>query len=512
MIHWMCHDMHQSTCWKLQETPLKCVLVDWATHSLLLYHPWQNPWVSTMTSLLCHATSWWGSSHFKQVIQSAAFPPRHTHAPAYELQNIWQIPHSSSSFWWGNILHVLVTLYSWIHFTSVFFVSVLMVSLIMSFISHVLSDNILCIMCFVSLHVHKVTILGLLTFQMTAWSFRDALVELKVKNCFDKPMLQSTQGLCMGDIYFTEIQTTFKMCTVSFHLFLQFIEKGCFNPNKLPEDGYSHTTTGHTPGLHPRPISCGHRCVGIGNLIWRHRSPLGGMCSIDMVISHIRVVLAIGHDKPAPKCRAYMMLIGNYGGHMAFTMDLPYCIAYAAEYKHTDNPSRMTFHEPSNHGFAMTASNLVVQQLLSVVNWNPAERKLTTGGHLLILRGVQFGPRLFPNLVMPCNHAAPLIDSSTCQEVPFQMVGPFWAMDPVFPGLPGDLELFTAEEVAKLKELGVLNPPDAPGHLPLFPPLVSSSRGKSCVCHTGCTTSRFWYTGDRTILGSGSGWGVHPLQ
>ena len=32
-----------------------------------------------------------------------------------------------------------------------------------------------------SLHVHKVTILRLLTFKVTAWSFKDALAELKVK-------------------------------------------------------------------------------------------------------------------------------------------------------------------------------------------------------------------------------------------------------------------------------------------------------------------------------------------
>ena len=38
--------------------------------------------------------------------------------------------------------------------------------------------------------------------------------------------------------------------------------------------------------------------------------------------------------------------------------------------------------------------------------------------------------------------------------------------------------MFTAEEVAKLKELGVLNPPHVPEHLPLFPPLVPSSWGK----------------------------------
>ena len=58
------------------------------------------------------------------------------------------------------------------------------------------------------------------------------------------------------------------------------------------------------------------------------------------------------------------------------------------------------------------------------------------------------------------------------------MVGPFQATDPIFLSLPGNLELFTAEEVAKLKELGVLNPPNVPGHLPLFPPLVSSGWGK----------------------------------
>ena len=80
----------------------------------------------------------------------------------------------------------------------------------------------------------------------------------------------------------------------------------------------------------------------------------------------------------------------------------------------------------------------------------PSRKEVDHGGCLLILRGVQFGPGLFPDLAMPHNHATPLIDSSMCQEVPFQTVGPFQATDPVFPSLPGDLELFTGEEVAKL--------------------------------------------------------------
>ena len=64
------------------------------------------------------------------------------------------------------------------------------------------------------------------------------------------------------------------------------------------------------------------------------------------------------------------------------------------------------------------------------------------------------------------------------QEVPFWTIGPFRAIDTIFSSLPGDLELFTAKEVAKLKELGILNPPNAPEHLPLFPLLVPSSQGK----------------------------------
>ena len=163
---------------------------------------------------------------------------------------------------------------------------------------------------------------------------------------------------------------------------------------------------------------------------------------------------------------------------MAFATDPPYCVAYAADYKNTNDPSKMTPHEPLNHAYTMVTGNMVARRLLSVPNWEPVESKLTVGGRILILRGMHFDSGLFPDLVIPRNHAGPLVNSVMQQEVPFQTIGPFRATDPIFPGIPGDLELFMAEEVAKLKELGVLNPPNVLGHLPLFPPLESSSRGK----------------------------------
>ena len=64
------------------------------------------------------------------------------------------------------------------------------------------------------------------------------------------------------------------------------------------------------------------------------------------------------------------------------------------------------------------------------------------------------------------------------QDAPLWTIGPFQAVDTIFPGFPGNLELFTAKEVAQLKELGVLNPPHVPKRPPLFPPLVPSTRGK----------------------------------
>ena len=109
---------------------------------------------------------------------------------------------------------------------------------------------------------------------------------------------------------------------------------------------------------------------------------------------------------------------------MAIATDPPYCVAYAADYKNND-PSKMTPCEPLNHVYAMVTSKMVVRRLLSLPNWEPTDRRLTKGGCLLILRGVQFGPGLFPEIVIPHNHAGPLVDSAMRQEVPFQTVGPF---------------------------------------------------------------------------------------
>ena len=175
---------------------------------------------------------------------------------------------------------------------------------------------------------------------MTTWSFRDALEELESRGHFDELVLQSALALRLGDIRFTEIQTTIKMHAVRFNTFLRFVKQGSFNSENLPLDGYSQTTAillAFIPNWCLEDIES----IAIGNVIWRHGSPLGDISSISTVIDTIHSILNTQCKKSLLKHRVYMMLIGNYGGHMAFATDPPYCVAYAVDYKNND-PSKMT--------------------------------------------------------------------------------------------------------------------------------------------------------------------------
>ena len=125
----------------------------------------------------------------------------------------------------------------------------------------------------------------------------------------------------------------------------------------------------------------------------------------------------------------------------------------------------------------MVTTNMIVRRLLSLPHWEPTVRKQTKGGRLLIPRGMQFGPALFPEIVVPHNHASPPVDTVMWQEAPLRTIGPFQAIDTIFPSFPGGLELFTAEEVVQLKELGVLNPPQHSG--------ASAALSATCIHKSG---------------------------
>ena len=74
------------------------------------------------------------------------------------------------------------------------------------------------------------------------------------------------------------------------------------------------------------------------------------------------------------------------------------------------------------------------------------------GSCLVIPLGAQYD-HLLPEIMMPCNHWALLVDLSTGEPFPLVPVGDFQLEDNIFPGTPSDSLLYTSEELTKLQKM-----------------------------------------------------------
>ena len=52
-------------------------------------------------------------------------------------------------------------------------------------------------------------------------------------------ILQSMDGLHLGDIHFAKIQTTLRMCTMPITVLEKWVEGGSFSPEHMAQDDYS---------------------------------------------------------------------------------------------------------------------------------------------------------------------------------------------------------------------------------------------------------------------------------
>ena len=100
-------------------------------------------------------------------------------------------------------------------------------------------------------------------------------------------------------------------------------------------------------------------------------------------------------------------------------------------------------------------------------------------GCLLIPRGMQFPPDLFPQIVMLHNHATPYCDPKTGKDAPFITIGPFASKDTLFCSTTRDLELYTAEEVLTLKNVGIFKSSSTSKSSPKLPLLSSVGQALS---------------------------------
>ena len=152
------------------------------------------------------------------------------------------------------------------------------------------------------------------------------------------------------------------------------------------------------------------------------------------------------------------MIVGDYGEPLAFATEPPFCTAYPLSFSDRDDPSRMTFRHPHNHPWSFTTDVLLVRQLLAR-DCSPHEHMWDRCHRcILIPRGVHFSTNIIPEIKVPRGHSAPYYNPWTRVEAPFFTMGPFTSTDTLFPGAPGDLDLYMDMEISGLEIIGLLEP------------------------------------------------------
>ena len=172
-------------------------------------------------------------------------------------------------------------------------------------------------------------------------------------------VLESLAGLRLGDIHFVELCMTLRIHTISFKHFEQLLTDGSFNPEHKAVDDYSHSTAIFLVFVLDADL-VDIESVGISMVVHWCGGSLASINSVKTFPENIQGDLKHIHELNMQMCHTYAILIRNYGRHMAFTTDLPYCIVYTAEYYRAKDPQIMMILNPENHPAAMVSDDMLL--------------------------------------------------------------------------------------------------------------------------------------------------------
>ena len=147
--------------------------------------------------------------------------------------------------------------------------------------------------------------------------------------------------------------------------------------------------------------------MGIRMIVCWHGVSLGQVSSLPLLIKYVHTLLEFERESVTSICRTYCMIIGNYGGHLAYATDPPFCMAYALDFVIKNDPVLMAFRNQENHPVSFTGDGLIICQLLAQDCMEHKYKRTTRNGCLLIPKGVQSTKELFTDIVALQNHAAP---------------------------------------------------------------------------------------------------------
>ena len=194
---------------------------------------------------------------------------------------------------------------------------------------------------------------------MADWTFEDALVAIQSQPSILALILQSADGLHLGDICFAKIQTTLQMCAVPIEVLEKWIEGGSFNPEYMAEGDYSHSTA-ILIVLNPNVAGTALESECIRLIVHQRKAPVGKIAKVFNLIKYAHSLMEVEGQSSEPVCRTISTIVGNYGRHMAFATDPLFCTTYPLHFADTDDPTQMTFRNQHNHPVSFTGDCLMV--------------------------------------------------------------------------------------------------------------------------------------------------------
>ena len=313
---------------------------------------------------------------------------------------------------------------------------------------------------------------------MATLNFSRILLKLTSKGSIPRDTLHSQDGLNLGDIHFCPIQRTLNMQCISLDYLQKLIAEGAFMPSAA--EG-TIKLSGMTSLLLVFQADDQHEQITdiyIGLIVCHIDSHLYAPEKILDFVSDIEVDLKVAHDNleagcdPGRRC-AFCLFVNNYEGMMLVPTDPPYCLIYPMSYVKDVEPDHFDTH---NNPARSRLCRYICRATLQYMNDNPCYYRAYGRSHLILPRGTQYKEQLFPKILKPWNHWAPLIDPATKEPFPMKLVGDFRSMDPIFKGCYGDSFLYSDVDLGRLQWQEIHLPPYQ-GEIPT-PPAPSYLQAK----------------------------------
>ena len=149
---------------------------------------------------------------------------------------------------------------------------------------------------------------------------------------------------------------------------------------------------------------------------------------------------------------SFSMSVAKLGSLMAVPTEPPYCLVYPTIYAASVPPKDRNHFNVQGGPPGLHTHVCICCTLLQHANLSEAHGQKYHGSHLVILWGVQYS-HLLPEITMPHNHWAPLIDLHTGKPLPMVPVGDFQLVDKIFPGMPRDSLLYNSDDLTKLQRM-----------------------------------------------------------